>query len=217
MLKGMSCFGDCIKASAPGNENSLRNFINKINKTKSLNNSKKRALVKILENPPANYKKNTLTRIANILKPYATNNETISKLLIPYMNKPNNTRRNANNNSGRLNPLTVVNNTRSRNKIQGIAFLQPSQLPPNFRPPREKGLPPRTPLRGPPLPRRAPLPPQIPVAPERRPYNSENSGERPPIQETIEWFREYSSGNIKKHLQGMGYPEEEIAEALSEA
>ena len=124
------------------------------------------------------------------------------------MNKPNNTRRNANNNSVRLNPLTVVNTTRSRNKIQGIAFLQPSQLPPNFRPPLHKDLPPRTPLRGPPLPRRAPLPP------EPRPYNS---GERPPIQETIEWFREYSSGNIKKHLQGMGYPEEEIAEALSEA
>lgn len=215
MLKGMSCFGDCIKASAPGNENSLRNFINKINNTKPLNNSKKRALVKILENPPANYKKNTLTRIANILKPYATNNETISKLLIPYMNKPNNTRRKANNRAI-LNPLTVVNNTRSRNKIQGIAFLPPSQLPPNFRPSLRNGLPPRTPLRGPPLPRRAP-PRRAPLPPEPRPYHSENSGERPPIQETIEWLREYSPLSIKKALIIMGYTKEEIAEALSEA
>ena len=145
-VKGMSCFGDCMKASAPGNENSLRNFINKINKTKSLNNSKKRALVEILKNPPANYKKNTLTRIANILKPYATNNETISKLLIPYMNKPNNTRRIAN--KVILNPLTVVNNTR-RNNINGIAFGKRynSSLPPTIhRPPRIPGLPPR-PLR----------------------------------------------------------------------
>ena len=144
-VKGMSCFGDCMKASAPGNENSLRNFINKINKTKPLNNSKKRALVKILENPPANYKKNTLTRIANILKPYATNNQNISKLLIPYMNKPNNTRRNANNRAI-LNPLTVVNNTRRRN---GIAFGKRynSSLPPTIHlPPRRPGLPPR-PLR----------------------------------------------------------------------
>lgn len=208
----MSCFGDCMKASAPGNENSLRNFINKINKTKPLNNSKKRALVKILENPPANYKKNTLTRIANILKPYATNNETISKLLIPYMNTPNNTRSKANNRAI-LNHLTVVNNTR-RNSINGIAFGKrySSSLPPtNHHPPRIPGLPP-LPRRAPP--RRAP-PRRTPLPPEQRPYHSVNSGERPPIQETIEWFREYSSsGNIKKHLQGMGYPEEEIAEAL---
>ncbi len=144
----MSCFGDCIKASAPGNENSLRNFINKINKTKSLNNSKKRALVEILKNPPANYKKNTLTRIANILKPYATNNETISKLLIPYMNKPNNTRRIANNNSVRLNPLTVVNTTRRRN---GIAFgprYNQKQSPANCIVSKRKGIPPLPRVKG---------------------------------------------------------------------
>jgi len=35
-----------------------------------------------------------------------------------------------------------------------------------------------------------------------------------PIQETIEWLREYSSGNLKTHLQKMGYPEEEIGPAL---
>jgi hypothetical protein len=140
----MSCFGDCMKASAPGNEKSLTNFLNKINKTKSLNNSKKQALVKILENPPANYKKNTLIRIANILKPYATNNQNISKLLVPYMNKPNNTRRIAN--RVILNPLTVVNNTRRKN---GIAFGKRynASLPPTIHhPPSRPGLPPR-PLR----------------------------------------------------------------------
>jgi hypothetical protein len=147
MLKGMSCLGDCVKASAPGNENSLINFINKINKTKSLNNSKKRALVKILENPPANYKKNTLTRIANILKLYAKNNQNISKLLIPYMNKPNNTRRKANN-SVRLNPLTVVNNTSRRN---GIAFgrrYNKKQSPANCIVSKRKGIPPLPRVKG---------------------------------------------------------------------
>ena len=109
-------------------------------------------------------------------------------------------------------PLNVRNRRNTRTK--GIALGPRSQPVPNYRPPLRPGLPPRTPLRGPPLPRRVPLPP---VAPEPRPYNSENTEERLPIQETIEWLREYSSGNIKKHLQGMGYPEEEIAEALSEA
>ena len=109
-------------------------------------------------------------------------------------------------------PLNVRNRTANRkNMTKGIALGPRSQSVPNYRPPVGPGRPPRTLLRGPPLPRRAPLPP---VAPEPRPYNSENSEERPPIQETIEWFREYSSGNIKKHLQKMGYPEEEIARAL---
>lgn len=109
-------------------------------------------------------------------------------------------------------PINVGNRRATRinmkNMNKGIAFGPRFPSPSKYLPPLHKDLPPRTPLRGPPLPRRAPLPP------EPRPYNS---GERPPIQETIEWFREYSSGNIKKHLQGMGYPEEEIAEALSEA
>ena len=135
----MSCFGDCIKASAPGNENSLRKFLNKINKTKSLNNSKKQALIEILKNPPANYKKNTLTRIANILKPYAKNNQNISKLLIQYMNTPNNTRRTSNN--SRLNPL--VNNTRRQ---PGIAFgprYNKKKSPIHCIVSKRKGIPPR--------------------------------------------------------------------------
>jgi hypothetical protein len=105
-------------------------------------------------------------------------------------------------------PLNVHNITATRtNMTKGIALGPRSPSVPNYRPPLRPGLPPRTPLRG-----RAPLPP---VESKPRPYNSENSEELPPIQETIEWFREYSSGNIKKHLQGMGYPEEEIALALA--
>ena len=135
----MSCFGDCMKASTPGNEKSLSNFLNKINKTKSLNNSKKRALVQILKNPPTNYKKNTLTRIANMLKPYATNNQNISDVIVRYINAPNNTRRRSNN--SRLNPL--VNNTRRQ---PGIAFgprYNKNKSPIKCIVSKRKGIPPR--------------------------------------------------------------------------
>lgn len=108
-------------------------------------------------------------------------------------------------------PLNVRNRNTRMSMNKGIALGPRSPSVPNSLLPLREGLPPRTRLRGPPLPRRVPLPPV-----ESRSI-SENSEERPPIQETIEWFREYSSGNIKKNLQNMGYPEKEIAEALSEA
>ena len=147
-----------------------------------MNKGKRRELEKIVEAGYRTYRKETVNAAINILKRVNT-------------------------------PLNVRNRTANRkNMNKGIALGPRSQSPPRYLPPLHEGLPPRTPLRGPPLPRRAPLPP---VAPEPRPYNSENSEERPPIQETIEWFREYSSGNIKKHLQKMGYPEEEIGLALA--
>lgn len=108
-------------------------------------------------------------------------------------------------------PLNVRNRRNTRTK--GIALGPRSQSPYSYLKPLGPGLPPRTPLRGPPLSRRVPLPP---VESKPRPYNSENSEELPPIQETIEWFREYSSGNIKKNLKNMGYPEEEIGLALAQ-
>jgi len=112
-------------------------------------------------------------------------------------------------------PLNVRNRRKTRmNMTNGIALGPRSQSPYSYLKPLGPGLPPRTPLRGPPLPRRGP--PLPPVESKPRPYNSENSEELPPIQETIEWFREYSSGNIKKNLKNMGYPEEEIGLALAQ-
>ena len=178
----------------PNNVNGLRNFLRrhtaKTNKNlkNSMNKGKRTELEKIVRAGYGTYGKEAVNAAINILR--------------------------------RVNTPLNVRNRRTATRInmnKGIAFGPRLPSASKYLPPPKNGLPPRTPLRGPPLPRRAPLPPQIPVAPEPRPYNSENSGERPPIQETIEWFREYSSGNIKKHLQGMGYPEEEIAEALSEA
>jgi len=180
----------------PNNVNGLRNFLRrhtaKTNKNlkKSMNNGKRRELEKIVRAGYGTYGKETVNAAISILK---------------RVNTPINIR---NRRATRIN---------MKNMNKGIAFGPRLPSASKILPPLGNGLPPRTPLRGPPLPRRAPLASQIPVAPEPRPYHSENSGERPPIQETIEWFRDYSSGNIKKHLQGMGYPEEEIAEALSEA
>ena len=110
-------------------------------------------------------------------------------------------------------PLNVRNRNTRLNMTKGIALGPRSQSPYSYLEPLGPGLPHRTPLRGPPLPRRVPLPP---VESKPRPYNSENSEERPPIQETIDWFREYTSGNINKNLQKMGYPEEEIGLALTQ-
>jgi len=179
------------------NVNGIRNFLRrhtaKTNKNlkNSMNKGKRTELEKIVRAGYGTYGKETVNAAISILK---------------RVNTPLNVRNRR--------TATRIN---MNNMKKGIAFGPRFPSASKYLPSLRNGLPPRTPLRGPPLPRRAPLASQIPVAPEPRPYNSENSGERPPIQETIEWFREYSSGNIKKHLQGMGYPEEEIAEALSEA
>ena len=172
----------------PNNINGIRNFLRrhtvKSNKNlkNSMNKGKRRELEKIVEAGYGTYGKDAVNAAINILK--------------------------------RVNiPLNVRNRRNTRmNMTKGIALGPRSQSPPRYLPPVGPGRPPRTLLRGPPLPRRAPLPP---VESKPRPYNSENSEERPPIQETIEWFREYSSGNIKKHLEKMGYPEEEIGLALA--
>lgn len=168
----------------PNNINGIWNFLRrhtvKSNKNlkNSMNKGKRRELEKIVEAGYGTYGKEAVNAAINILKRVNT-------------------------------PLNVRNRTANRkNMNKGIALGPRSQSPPRYLPPLREGLPPRTPLRGPPLPRRAPLPP---VESHSISYNPE---ERPPIQETIEWFREYSSGNIKKHLQKMGYPEEEIARAL---
>jgi hypothetical protein len=169
----------------PNNINGIRNFLRrhtaKSNKNlkNSMNKAKRTELEKIVKAGYGTYGKETVNAAINILKRVNT-------------------------------PLNVRNRRNTRmNMNKGIALGPRSQSVPNYRPPLRPGLPPRTPLRGPPLPRRVPLPPVESHS------ISENSEERPPIQETIEWFREYSSGNIKKHLEKMGYPEEEIGLALA--
>ena len=169
----------------PNNINGIRNFLRrhtaKSNKNlkNSMNKAKRTELEKIVKAGTRTYGKDAVNAAINILK--------------------------------RVNiPLNVRNRRNTRmNMTKGIALGPRSQSPPRYLPPVGPGRPPRTPLRGPPLPRRVPLPPVESHS------ISENSEKLPPIQETIEWFREYSSGNIKKHLEKMGYPEEEIGLALA--